>query len=63
MGVACQWVGVAYPWGEFDFGPYLVDGQRGGIHGWGELAKPKVLLSLNHSLLRYYFAPFSKAAK
>ncbi len=44
-----------------DFGPYLVDGwQGGGIHGGGG-AKPKVLSSLNHSLLQYYFAPYSKA--
>ena len=35
-GGGTSW-GVAYPWGFFDFGPYLVDGQQGGggIHGGG----------------------------
>ena len=55
--------GEAYPWGEFDFGPYLVDGQQGGgIHGGGS-AKPKVLLLAKPLDPQYYFAPFSKEAK
>ncbi len=33
QGVALSIGGVAYPWGRFNFSPYLVDG--GGIHGGG----------------------------
>ena len=70
MGVVHQvgggWValsmGVAHPWG-FDFGPYLVEGWQGWWHPWGGGGKAKVSSSLNHGVLQYYFAPFSKAAK
>ena len=48
-----QW-GVAYPLGGWLWSL---------LGGGGRLAKPKVLSSLNHSLLQYNFAPFFKVSE
>ncbi len=57
------WGGWYFSWGGVDFGPYLVEGQQGGVASMGGSAKPKVLLLATPLELQYYFAPFSKAAK
>ena len=46
--------------GGVDFGPCLVDGQGGGIHGGMGGGQAKVS---KQRLLQYYFRHFSKAAK
>ncbi len=63
MGVVLFMGGWHIPRGV-DFGPYLVEGQYGGVVSMGGgSAKPKVLLLTKPLELQYYFAPFSKTAK